>query len=287
MRATKTLDAINAALEANQDRTHRKHLGASVIGRRCAREIWYVFRWASLELFEGRMLRLFNRGEREEERFAEWLRAAGVQVWTQDERQPRKPDGTFPQFRISDHGGHFGGSLDGVGLGSPDLPPGTPFLCEFKTHNEKSFKKLENDGLCESKAEHFAQCQVYMFKMGLPYALYFAGNKNDDDIFPEVIKANPGEGARLVERAGVIIRSETPPAKAATSPRMIGFICMFCHFKDICHNGAPPEKNCRTCKHSVMADGGKWLCAPTATELSPVAQQAGCTGWTIKPGFYA
>lgn len=287
MKAQRTLDAINAALEAAQEREHRSHLGASILGRKCAREIWYHFRWAAKELFEGRMLRLFDRGQREEERFAEWLRMAGAEVWTHDETQPRKPDGTFPQYRISGWGGHFGGSLDGVGRGIPDLPPGTPFLCEFKTHNDKSFKVLVEDGLCASKPEHFAQCQTYMFRMGLPWALYLGINKNDDSIFPELIQANPTEGERLFNRAGEIINSETPPPRIATSPRMIAYACRFCTFKDICHGGADPEHNCRTCQFSRLGDGGKWFCGVFNAELSKDAQHAGCQSWKLKNGFKA
>ncbi len=287
MKAQRTLDAINAALEAAQEREHRSHLGASILGRKCAREIWYHFRWAAKELFEGRMLRLFDRGQREEERFAEWLRMAGAEVWTHDESQPRKPDGTFPQYRISGWGGHFGGSLDGVGRGIPDLPPGTPFLCEFKTHNDKSFKVLVEDGLCAAKPEHFAQCQTYMFRMGLPWALYLGINKNDDSIFPELIQANPTEGERLFNRAGEIINSETPPPRIATSPRMIAYACRFCTFKDICHGGADPEHNCRTCQFSRMGDGGKWFCGVFNAELSKEAQHAGCQSWKLKNGFKA
>jgi len=287
MKAQKTLDAINAALEAEQEREHRKHLGASILGRRCAREIWYSFRWAAMELFNGKMLRLFDRGQREEERFAEWLRKAGATVWTHDERQPRKPDGTFPQYRISGWGGHFGGSLDGVGINIPDLPPGVPFLCEFKTHGDSSFKSLEKEGLCDSKPEHFAQCQTYMFRMGLPWALYLGINKNTDAIFPELIQANPAEGQRLFNRAGMIIQSETPPPKAATSPNAIKYVCKFCFFKKICHENAPPERNCRTCQMSRMADGGKWVCGLFNTELTVAAQHAGCQSWTLKLGWNA
>lgn len=287
MKAQRTLDAINAALEADEDRSHRSHLGASVLGKKCAREIWYGFRWAGRESFEGRMLRLFDRGNEFEPRAAEWLRQAGAEVWTHDETQPRKADGTFPQYRISGWGGHFGGSLDGVGRGIPDLPPGTPFLCEFKTHNDKSFKLLEKDGLCETKYQHFAQCQIYMFRMGLPWALYVGINKNDDDIFPELIQSNPTEGERLFNRAGMIIESETPPARIATSVRMVAYECRFCAFKDICHNGAEPERNCRTCQFSRMGEGGTWSCGIYNAPLTVEAQHAGCQAWKLKPGFNA
>ncbi len=285
MKAAKTLDAIDAALAEAQDREHRTHLGASILGRQCAREIWYSFRWASNEVFEGRMLRLFDRGNEFEPRAVEWLRAAKIQVWTHDETQPRKADGTFPQYRISGWGGHFGGSLDGVGLGSPDLPPGTPFLLEFKTHNDASFKSLVKEGLCSHKPEHFAQCQIYSWRMGFPWTIYLGVNKNDDSLFPELIQTNPSEGQRLFDRAGMILASETPPPRIATTPRMIGFACRFCAFKEVCHSGAMPEMNCRTCQFSRMEDGGKWRCGKFNVELTKDAQHAGCQAYGLKAGF--
>lgn len=72
--------AINSKLEAIQEDGRRRHLGGSLIGRDCRRELWYSFRWATPIQFKGRMLRLFNRGHKEEFRFVEWLRLIGVEV---------------------------------------------------------------------------------------------------------------------------------------------------------------------------------------------------------------
>ena len=44
---------------------HRTHLGASIIGKECSREAWYIFRWVKFAAFDGRMLRLFDRGKKE------------------------------------------------------------------------------------------------------------------------------------------------------------------------------------------------------------------------------
>lgn len=58
----------------------RAHLGASVIGRECARELWYGFRWAHYKRHDGRMLRLFQRGHLEEGRIIEYLEGIGATV---------------------------------------------------------------------------------------------------------------------------------------------------------------------------------------------------------------
>lgn len=73
--------AINSKLERDQDVSGRRHLGGSLIGRKCKRELWYSFRWALPPRHSGRMLRLFNRGHREEDRFVEWLRSVGVELY--------------------------------------------------------------------------------------------------------------------------------------------------------------------------------------------------------------
>ena len=109
--AEKTLSAIDQAIESDQDQAPgRAHLGASIIGRECSRELWYTFRWVAKKLHQARILRLFSRGQNEEERFNEYLRQGGLTVWDTD------PE-TGEQWRISDVHGHFGGSLDGVVLG--------------------------------------------------------------------------------------------------------------------------------------------------------------------------
>jgi hypothetical protein len=276
MIARKTLDAINAALEAGQEREHRSHLGASIIGGPCLREVWYKWRWAKKEFFKGRMLRLFDRGHREETRFVEWLRLIGCTVWETD------PD-TGEQFRISDHAGHFGGSCDAVAIGIPDLPPGVAALCEFKTHSAKWFKKILTDGLCSAHPKHFAQCQTYMLKLGLVWCVYFAINKDTDELHPEIIQANPADGARHLARAGEVIRSETPPPRVSMKPSW--YQCTFCHFRGICHFGEAPEKNCRTCQHSKPIDAGQWLCSKYNYTLSKEEQLQGCTAHTFKPGI--
>ena len=91
MVAHATLDAIDAAIAADdgaafrllegelmplaadayrgEEEAHLGHLGASILGRDCPREIWYSFRWVHREKHEPRMLRLFIRGHLEEPRF--------------------------------------------------------------------------------------------------------------------------------------------------------------------------------------------------------------------------
>src|ERR1700676_754460 len=84
---------------------HRMHLGASVIGHECARHIWYSFRWVKANMFDGRMLRLFERGQLEEDRIDKLLFGIGFKIRTIN------PD-TNKQYQIVGAHGHYGGSLD-------------------------------------------------------------------------------------------------------------------------------------------------------------------------------
>lgn len=266
MDTSKTLAAIEAAVEDNAERGHRNHLGASAIGRPCSRELWYIFRWAKEESFIGRMLRLFARGDREEFALEELLKIIGCQVWTADENGN--------QFRCSDCNGHFGGSLDGVAKGIPTIPDGEACLTEFKTHNDKSFKKLKEAGLVGSKFEHYAQMQVYMYKYNLKYGLYMAVNKNDDHLFLEIVLLNPDVAIQHIKRADDIIHSQIPPRKINESAAW--WQCRFCNFKGICHGNDKAEVNCRTCKFSKPIENGQWHCDKYNVGIASDLMVSGC-----------
>jgi len=279
MKAAKTLAAINAWQEATQEREHRSHLRASVLGGKCQRKIWYGFRWAALEQFRGQMLRLFDRGHKEEPRFMSYLAGIGCQLWETD-------PATGEQWRIKFAMGHGGGSADGIGIGLPELPEGTPFLTECKTHNEASFTALEKEGLCQSKPEHFAQTQIYTVKLGLPAALYMAVNKNTDDLHLEIIWPNPGFVETLIDRADNIVQSDMPPRRISDNPGYYLCKSFKCKFYDICFNKVAPLKNCRTCRFSKPVDGGVWICTRHNNfQLSKEQQHQGCADWFLAPGF--
>ncbi len=280
--AVKTLAAIDAAIVGAQELPFRAHLGASVIGKPCARALWYDFHWTLAQKHEAKLLRLFKRGQDEEARFVGYLRDAGMTIWEKDENGK--------QFRVGDCEGHFGGSLDGVGRGCPDLPADEPFLLEFKTHGEKSFKKLTEDGLLSSKWAHYVQMQIYMGKMGFSHGLYCAVNKNTDELYFELVAFNDAEYQRGLKRAQTIIFSVRPPERLSESPSYME--CKFCHLHDLCHfGGVTPERNCRTCRFSKVGGDGLWVCGhPTLGKARPdkgwldeAAQRAGCDHYQPNP----
>jgi hypothetical protein len=294
IKASKTLAAIDAAIEADQGAAYRQHLqrvlphigdayrgaedgfrshlGASVLGQECGRAIWYGFRWFTKPKFSGRILRLFNRGHLEEGRVIAALLTIGVQIYQQDAEGK--------QFRISDVGGHFGGSGDGVAVGIPDVPAGTPCLLEFKTHNDKSFQKLVKEGVRGAKFEHWVQMQTYMSKMGIPVALYGAVNKNDDSLWLEIVHLDSPSAAQFRDRARTIILMREAPKRLSESPGW--FECKWCDHNPICHHKALPVRNCRSCVYSEARETGGWYCTNPSSDgllLDKDMQAQGCAAY--------
>jgi hypothetical protein len=290
--ATKTLSAIEEAIQSDQGASYRgwlgkvigcmddayrtdefpfrSHLGASGVGGECGRKIWYGFRWATLQKHDGRLLRLFNRGHLEEARFIAMLLTIGVQVYQQDENGK--------QYRISGAGGHFGGSGDGVAIGIPDLDPNTPALAEFKTSAEKPFLKVKKEGVRSAKFEHYVQMQVYMRKMGLAVALYMVVNKNNDELYAEIVPLNSAVADEFISRGENLVWAEVPPTRLSDSPSW--FECKWCwDYMGVCHLGHQPHQNCRTCTNSKPLKDGKWYCNVNAEApkiLSQEDQFKGC-----------
>lgn len=236
----------------------RGYLGASIIGRECDRQLWYTFRNAARPEFSGRLYRLFETGNLAEIRFVKELRAIGCEVHEVD-------PATGQQFEVVDLGGHFSGHMDGCAVGIPEAPK-TWHVLEFKTHNAKSFAKLEKEGVKKSKPEHYAQMMVYMGQTRMTRALYLAVNKDTDALYAERIRYDAGEFGAYMERAKRIITSIQPPPRITNRPD--DWRCRFCDAKELCWGTGKaalplPCKGCRTCCHATPElDGDKrWTCA--------------------------
>lgn len=265
-----TVAKIYQAYENDADEGNRPHLGASLIGRECERQLWLTFRWVDKKKFSGRMLRLFETGQLAEARFVANLRRIGVEV------HDVTPDGK--QWRVETLGGHFAGSMDGAGCGFPEAPK-TWAVLEFKTHGEKSFKELVAKRVEKAKPEHYAQMQVYMGLTGMDRAMYISVNKNTDELYSEWIHFDSVAFAKLKARAERIITANEPPLRISTDPSW--FVCKMCDFQEHCHGDLAPMVNCRTCAHSTPELGGNslWTCSIAGTspvEIRIDIQRTGC-----------
>lgn len=270
-----TVKAIYDSYVTNAPDWRRDHLGASQIGKSCKRALWYSFHWATKPKHSGRILRLFERGHNEESTFIKNLRAIGIKVMEFDPK-------TGKQFKYSDFGGHFAGSLDGVCEGLQESKK--QHVLEFKTSSAKAFAELQKKGVQVAKPEHYAQMQVYMCWTGLDRALYLAVNKDNDEIHGERIKYDEAFASELFAKAKSIIEAQTPPARISDDAAY--YECKWCDHWDICHSDKLPEVNCRTCSHSTPELKGGWSCANYKVDIPSEHQRTGCQTHVYQPIFF-
>lgn len=258
-----TVDAIYQFHHNTQD-GHRPHLGCSLIGGECDRKLWLTFRWASKNLFPGRIIRLFKRGQLEEPIFYSELKNIGCKVHAVDENGY--------QQRVSWHGGHFSGSVDGVVENVIEAPK-TPHLLELKTINDRGYKELVKKGLEEARPVYWAQVHCYMKGLKLKRCLFLATNKNDDKIYQERVKYQAKVAQKYIDRAKSIITAATPPELLPPTDSS----CKWCEWQEFCHGQQLPSANCRTCAHATpdIKDGG-WRCERfDNTEIDLDVQRSG------------
>jgi hypothetical protein len=264
-RPAPTLTAIYAAYEAEAADSFREHLGASQIGKECERALWFDFRWVTRAAWSGRMLRLFDTGQREEQRLVRDLRRTGATVLDLDPATGR-------QWHVEALGGHFGGSLDAVAIGLLEAPK-TWHVLEFKTSATRTFNELRLHGVRRAKPRHYAQIQIYLHLTAIRRAMYIVVCKETDEIYVERVAAEPAEGACLLAKAERIIEAQHPPARISEDPEF--WICSLCEHRAVCHGEAAAERTCRSCLHATPVEGG-WHCARWSWRPGSAEQRAAC-----------
>ena len=244
----------------------REHLGCSLLGHHCDRWLWLSFRWAVIEKFNGRILRLFERGQNEEATVVANLKAIGCEVEGQ-------------QYRV-DFGNHISGSLDGVVMsGIPESKK--PHVLEIKTHSKKSFDDLVKNGVEKSKPMHYAQMQLYMMGTNLDRALYFAVCKDNDEIYTERVRYVKETASMILERGHRIVSSDRMPEPCSADPSW--YQCKFCPAHSFCHEDhLTKEVNCRTCANVTIKPDSIY-CEKYQAAIPGNAQKAGCEGHVLHP----
>jgi len=109
-----TIQSLIDATHKSAQEPPRPHLGPSILGHPCDRKLWLSFRWAVIEKFEGRILRVFRRGLNEEAIVVSDLRKIGMDVQSTGANQSRV-----------DFGKHGSGSIDGI------IKSGSPLAISF------------------------------------------------------------------------------------------------------------------------------------------------------------
>lgn len=269
----------------------------SSLGDECVARLWHKFRWTARAQKPGRINRLFNRGNNREDYFTALLRRDGWEVrdyaqrlfyhpdsdsyavydWDDDtalndpflvdvHQEPshiaeckRRDKWLLKQWRLVKFNGHVSGYSDGRAR-HPIYTVGQWIGVEYKTYNTKRFSALVNSkgGVKTTDYEYYVQVVTYLKEFDLPWCLFLAENKNDDDIYPEIILRDDGTADQRMTTAHTVITSKAMPAKFAQSPAH--HICKMCDFVGVCHNGVPVEINCRSCLHCVAVEDGKFAC---------------------------
>lgn len=182
-------------------RPTRYHMGISQLGCEDEAAMWLDFRWAFKKNLDGRILRLFRRGNREEETVIADLEAIGMVVRDYGERQ-----------RTLNLGKHVGGSCDGVIMSGVPHAEMTQHLLEIKTISKKRFDQIEKEGVEKSNPQYWIQVHCYMRGTGLSRCLFIAVCKDDDKIYTELIEYDKELAEHYIERGQRIATSDRMPA---------------------------------------------------------------------------
>jgi len=233
---------VDAALVTdNASRPRREYLGGSRVGHACERALQFEFAGAPKDEgadFPGRTLRIFAIGHVLEDLAIEWLRGAGVDLYT---RKGNDPNGE--QFGFSVAGGRIRGHVDGIVAAAPEvLKLGVPALWECKTMNARNWRETVKNGVLVSKPIYAAQIALYQAYMdaavpGLASnpALFTAINKDTAELHHELVPFNAELAQRMSDRAVRILRAtdagELLPRLARERDH---FECRMCAYANRC-----------------------------------------------------
>jgi len=252
----KLRDAVDAYSQFLHEDGPRSHLGASQIGDPCRQKLWLGFRNCDYKVHTGRMQRLFNRGHKEEPRVRDYLEGAGIKFQTLLEFYNWKTE----QHQFSSGMGHFGGSCDGIVTMPTGVGVKGNLVWECKTYGKATeFKGLFETGVQSVKPIHYAQMVLYCHKFNCNHALYTAVLKSNDEIYYEILPANPEFAMQLEDKSLEIITSQQSLPKLGASAAY--YKCKFCDFSGVCHGGKEVLRSCRSCQNARAVDNGQWECS--------------------------
>lgn len=219
---SKTTEAIAEMVDAailKKEEKKRDYLGTSTIGVECDRALWYSFHKPK-DVDQAKVKRIFSVGHKLEDLMIEWLKMAGLTLYTHDSKGE--------QFGFVD--GVVAGHCDGVVLGVP-FAEKIPHLLEFKTANDFRWKAFVKDGFC-SDEKYKTQIHIYMHKLKLERCLAVILNKNTQEMHYEIIQSDDFHAISMISRGKEIVEMESEPARKYPSKSF--FRCQYCNYKSEC-----------------------------------------------------
>jgi hypothetical protein len=233
-----TLAEVDRIIEAEAAaEPPRRYLGASSLGDKCERKLWYQFNGYPASPRRAALIYAAQDGHRCEAVLAERLRKVpGVELWTADEQGN--------QYGFSDFDRRFGGHIDGMIRGILQAPK-TLHVWESKSLNEKRFaefrRMLDRFGgkqcLVNFDFKWYTQAQLYMgyFDAARHYlTACYAGARDVLSCRTEFDRAFFGASRAKALR---IIEAKEPPARIASDPSF--YYCKWCEFRGTCYGPSP------------------------------------------------
>lgn len=265
----------HAKAAADKEFPFRHHLGASLLGHSCERYLFFVFRWVQYPDHSSRILRIFDRGRKEEDNIIAKLREIGLTI-TND-------DGHGKQLRAQGLPAHVGGSLDGILHVPANYAPmyGNIMPLEIKTHKHSSWQKTFKRDLRDTNPQHYTQGNIYGYSWGVTHFLYVGLDKDTDELGVQFAEVDNASAKLNIHRGKLIVYSQDVKLVSKTQEK---WRCKMCDFKDICSKNKPASaKNCRSCVHATPLEDGTWLCNKRfdiIEKFSEIDRAADCTEWT-------
>jgi hypothetical protein len=229
-----TLEAVTAAIEARAaGEPRRSYLGASSLGDRCDRKLWYQFTGAPSEPRRASLIYAAEDGHRTEALVIERLRMLpDIQLWDRGE------DGR--QIGFTDMDGKFAGHLDGIIKGLRQAPA-TSHVFEVKCCNEKKYQEFinartkfgEKQTLQNWDYTYYCQALIYMDYLDLDRHYLVVATPGGRAMSSCRTEAVPAHAKGLREKARRIIAAKEPPARMMEDPSY--YLCKWCSFRDHCH----------------------------------------------------
>jgi hypothetical protein len=268
-------------LEEKEKFTPRHYLGVSQIGSENDRMLWFIFRWSMPIDVEPRVSRLLDLGNLLEDHLVEKMRKIkGAKIYD------KTKDGK--QFGAKAFGGHVSGHIDGLAKNIPGLNPDETYLLEFKTANDRRFSELKKLGsYCDWSQEYKAQVHLYMGMFKLKRCISIVYNKNNSDLYTEIIDFDEELYDLYLEKAKRIVESQEPPENRIpeTDYRIRSFMSK--EQQDIyLGKKLPTNINCRNCRFAQPKTDGEdptWFCNSHKRNLTVERQLKACPRHNFVP----